>query len=379
MPAPLRVAMIIQSYIPRLGGAERQLRAIAPGLRARGVEVTIITRRYRGFAAFERIDDIPVYRMPIPGPKPVASLWFTLSALLLLRRLRPHLIHAHELLSPTTTAITAKRLWHVPVVAKVLRGGTLGDIAKLHRSKVSATRVPLLLQQVDAFAVISREIDRELAESGIPAERRHFIPNGVDTVRFAPLPSTGLAAERHTLRAALGMGRGPVTVFGGRLSAEKGLAGLVRAWPKVRACAADAELVILGAGDEEADLRAAAGEGVRFAGYVDDVVPYLQAADAFVLPSQTEGLSNALLEAMAAGLPAAATAVGGAPDVITHGENGLLVPPDDPNAMAEALGDLLRDPGARAGVGAAARERIQQEYSLPATVEKLLALYERLV
>ena len=374
MKAPLRVAMIIQSYVPRLGGAERQLRAVASRMAARGVELHIITRRYPGFAAFEHIDGIPVHRMPIIGPKPVASLLFTLSALLLLRRLRPNLIHAHELLSPTTTAIAAKRLWGTPVVAKVLRGGTLGDIAKLHRSKVSATRVPVLLSKVDAFVVISQEIERELEANGIPAERRHFIPNGVDTGRFAPLPT----AERQSMRDQLGMNGAPTAVFSGRLSAEKGLGGLVRAWPQVRATAPGAELVILGAGDEEADLRAAAGEGIRFAGYVENVVGYLQAADAFVLPSQTEGLSNALLEAMAVGLPVAATAVGGAPDVISHGKNGLLVPPDAPHEMAQTIGDLLRDPAAREALGAEARRRIECEYSLPVTVDRLLTLYERL-
>lgn len=374
MTPKLRVAMIIQSYLPRLGGAERQLRAVAQRMDACGLEIHIITRRYPGLAAFERIDGIPVYRMAVPGPKPVASLAFTLSALLLLRRLRPNLIHAHELLSPTTTAVAAKRLWGTSVIAKVLRGGTLGDLAKLKRGRQGRQRIAML-QQVDAFAVISQEIDRELAEAGIPAERRHFIPNGVDTERFSPLP----AEERQRLRAELGVGFAPLAVYSGRFSAEKGLAGLVGAWPRVRALAPGAELLLLGSGEEEAKLRAAAGEGVRFGGYVADVLPYLQAADAFVLPSKTEGLSNALLEAMACGLPAAATAVGGAPDVITHGVNGLLVPPDDPLQMAEALGGLLRDPALRARLGAQARVKVECDYSMDATVEKLLSLYERLV
>ena len=374
MTPKLRVAMIIQSYLPRLGGAERQLRAVAQRMAARGLGIDIITRRYPGLAAFERIDGIPVYRMPVPGPKPVASLLFTLSALRLLRKLRPDLIHAHELLSPTTTAVAAKRLWGTPVIAKVLRGGTLGDLAKLKRGGQGRQRIAML-QQVDAFAVISQEIDRELAENGTPAERRHFIPNGVDTERFAPLPEEA----RQRLRVELGMGSAPVIVYSGRFSAEKGLAGLVGAWPRVRVLTPGAELLLLGAGEEEANLRAAAGEGVRFGGYVADVLPYLQAADAFVLPSQTEGLSNALLEAMAAGLPAVATAVGGAPDVITHGANGLLVPPDDPLQMAEALGGLLCDPAARTRLGAQARQKVECDYSLDATVEKLLALYQRLV
>jgi hypothetical protein len=120
--------MIIQAYYPHVGGAEQQLMALVPLLQARGVEINILTRRYPGLNSFEIIGGAPVHRLPIPGPKAVASTIFTLSALPLLARLRPHLIHAHELLSPTTTAVAAKRLFGIPVVAKVLRGGTLGDI-----------------------------------------------------------------------------------------------------------------------------------------------------------------------------------------------------------------------------------------------------------
>jgi glycosyltransferase involved in cell wall biosynthesis len=101
----IRVAMIIQSYHPRVGGAERQLAALAPLLQAQGVDVHILTRRYAGLKSFEVIDGIPVHRLPIPGSRPVASLSFSLSAQPLLYRLKPNLVHAHELLSPTTTAV----------------------------------------------------------------------------------------------------------------------------------------------------------------------------------------------------------------------------------------------------------------------------------
>src|SRR5687768_17273455 len=172
MPPTIRVAMLIQRYHPHIGGAEQQLAALAPLLQARDIEVTVMTRRYPGLQPFETVKGVPVYRLPIPGPKPLASMAFTLFALPLLRRLRPDVIHAHELLSPTTTAVAAKRLLGIPVVAKVLRGGELGDLAKLKRKAFGQGRIRNFQKHVDAFVVISREIDAELAEIGaLPGQR----------------------------------------------------------------------------------------------------------------------------------------------------------------------------------------------------------------
>lgn len=375
MSKPLRVVMIIQGYYPRVGGAERQLADLAPLLQAQGVEVYVLTRRYPGLLPFEVVHGVPVHRLPIPGPKPVASLTFTLAALPLLGRLRPDIIHAHELLSPATTAVLGKTLLSVPVIVTLLRGGYLGDITKIKSRPGAALRLTLLRRCVDAFIAISCEIDAELAEIGIPPERRPFIPNGVDTERFAP-PSR---ETRRARRAALGLPDGPVALFIGRLVAEKRVDHLLDLWPGVRAAHPEAQLLVLGTGEEEAVLRRAAGAGVRFAGEVADVAPYLQAADLFLLPSATEGLSIALLEAMAAGLPAVVTAVGGAPDLIAHGENGWLVPPDDPGALRAAILALLDAPDRRTLLGRRARERVELEYALPIIASRLRSLYDRLL
>jgi glycosyltransferase involved in cell wall biosynthesis len=375
MNRPIRVAMIIQAYLPHVGGAEKQLAALAPLLQAQGVELHILTRRYPGMKPFESVNQVPVHRLPVPGPKPVAAFSFTLSALPLLWRLRPDVIHAHELLSPTTTAIAAKRWLRAPVVAKVLRGGQLGDIAKLKGKPMGQQRLTSCRRHVDAFITISQEIDRELAGLGVPPERRPFIPNGVDTGRFRPLAP----AAKQALRASLGLPRGPVVIFTGRLAPEKQVDQLLQIWPTVQASHAEALLLIVGRGEEEKALRQKAGPGVHFAGQVEDVAPYLQAADLFVLPSSAEGLSNALLEGMATGLPAVATAVGGAPDVIDHLENGWLVPPNHLPALQEALLELLSKPTQRTALGEAARQRIEQQYSLTSTAARLLLLYKTMM
>jgi glycosyltransferase involved in cell wall biosynthesis len=367
--------MIIQEYHPVLGGAQRQLAALAPLLRDRHIDLHILTRKYSGLTAYELIEGTPVHRLPVPGPKAVAALSFTLAALRLLRRLKPDVIHAHELLSPTTTAIAAKRMLNVPIAAKVLRGGSLGDLAKLERKPFGRQRITSSRRWVDRFITISKEIDRELAEVGVPVGHRIFIPNGVDPVRFAPLT----AVEKRARRVSMGLpDEAPITIFSGRLEMEKRIDQLISIWPDVRDVHPEARFLILGTGNEEAKLKQMAGPGVKFLGQVNDIAPYLQVADLFVLPSVTEGLSNALLEALATGLAAIATNVGGAPDVVEHGISGWLVLPDNSAQLRAAVLTLLSETDRRRDLGLKGRERVAQDYSLDETARRLQELYGQL-
>ncbi|RMF03428.1 MAG: glycosyltransferase family 1 protein, partial [Chloroflexi bacterium] len=161
-----------------------------------------------------------------------------------------------------------------------------------------------------------------------------------------------------------------------RLSPEKRVNQLLDVWPAVRAAHPAATLLILGTGPQESVLRQQAGDGVLFCGRVDNVAPHLQASDLFVLPSATEGLSNALLEALAVGLPVIATNVGGAPDVVEHGHGGWLIPPDQPEQLQEALVTLLADPFQCRQFGQLARLRIERDYALPAVAQRLRRLYD---
>lgn len=368
--------MIIQDYLPLTGGAERQLAALAPLLRELQVEIHIVTRRYAGLPAYELIDGLPVHRLPVIKPRSfLASLMFTLTAQPLLKRLQPDLMHAHGLFSPTTVAVAARRRLGAPVVAKILRGGRLGDIARVRRKLFGQSRIRLFRQQVDAFVTISREIDEELSNMGVSSEKRFFIPNGVDLERYQPV---GLA-QKQALRSSLGLPDGPIVTYTGRLVPEKRIDQLIAIWPSIRISHPDALLLLMGTGAEETRLRQAAGEGILFLGRVENVAGYLQASDIFVLPSAAEGLSNALLEAMATGLPAIATAVGGAPDLIDHCQNGWLVPPDRPVELQSALLTLLDNPTFRNNLGCQSRKKIVENYSLPATARHLRSLYDQLI
>lgn len=371
-----RVAMLIQRYLPHVGGAERQLQQLAPRLRDLGFDVHIITRREPGLLAFETIDDVPVHRMPSVGPKPLAATTFTTAALTTLKELQPDVVHAHEILTPAAIAIQSKKVNNHPVVVKLLRGGMRGDIYKLKRRPFWKSYLNSLMRSVDGFVTISREIDWELQALGVDLQKRFFVPNGVDTARYLP------ASEEHrqTLRASLSLPPlARIVIYAGRLVPEKRIDSLLKVWDQIRAQHVDAHLLILGNGAEGSRLRAMAGSGVQFAGQVDDAAPYLQSADLFVLPSSTEGLSNSMLEAMSCGLPVLATTVGGAPDVIEQDVHGCLIAPEDVDSLQAGLDALLSDQDRRFRLGAAARARIISDFSLDSVADRLSALYSRLL
>jgi glycosyltransferase involved in cell wall biosynthesis len=290
-----------------------------------------------------------------------------------LAALRPDVIHAYSLFSPSTAALLARAVSGVPVVVKVLRGGEGGEIERLERKPLARPRIDRIVRHVDRFITISEEIDASLARVGVPGARRIAIPNGVDVERFHPAGPE----ERRALRARLGLLGGPAVAWCGRLVPEKNVAGLLAVWRAVRVQHPESQLLVVGSGPEEAALRRVAGDGVVFLGEQSDVSPILRAADLFVLPSRTEGLSNALLEAMAAGLPVVATRAGAAEEMVRDGETGRLVPIGDDDALGRALCDLLADPD-RARLGAQARETVVARYALDGVVERLAALYGEL-
>ena len=372
---PINVAMIIQDYLPRLGGAEKQLAALAPLLKERGINIHVITRRYPGLRSYETIQGVPIYRLPILKTKALASFIFTISAIPVIRRLRPHIIHAHGLLSPTTTAVAAKRVFGIPVVSKSLRGGKLGDLARLINRPLGRQRFRMFKKQVDAFIAISNEIESELMENGIAPKRCVFIPNGVNLDEFQPIDEY----KKRLLRKQLQLPEKFLAIFAGRLEAEKRVEDLIQVWHYVRQQHTDANLLILGTGTQEERLKRIAKEGVLFRGVVDHVAPYLKTADIFVLPSIAEGLSNALLEALATGLPVVVTATGGTTDIVRHKVSGWLIRDYESKALLEGILAFLGDQALRENCAFEGRRYVTQNYALVNTADNLCKLYSNVL
>ena len=215
-----------------------------------------------------------------------------------------------------------------------------------------------------------------LRPRGRMARRTDVIPSGVDTERFRTREPRAQAKARLGVPAA-----SPVIGTVGRLEARKGTATLIEAAARLRAeRARDLIVMIAGDGPLRGELTALAtrlgiAEHVRMLGDCPDVREVLAACDVFVLPSHTEGMSNALLEAMAMERPVVATAVGGTPEVMGRDPAGLLVPAGAPDAMAGAIARFLDGPELAARLGGAARRRVEEHYGARAMVRRLEGVY----
>jgi glycosyltransferase involved in cell wall biosynthesis len=368
----IHVTMIIQEYLPLIGGAEKQLATLAPLLDERGVKISILTRQHPGLSRFEVIDGVPVYRLPMFKTKALTSMMFTVFALPVLKKLCPDVLHAHGLLSPTTTAVFAKQFLGTPVVSKPLRGGILGDLKRLTSSSLGRRRFKMIQSHIDKFITISNEIRDELVHQGIAPERCVFIPNGVKLDKFHPVSSE----QKEQMRKELGLPDGQLVIFIGRLEKEKRVEQLIQVWPQIQQQRPEASLLILGSGSQAKKLKGMAGNGILFGGSVANVAPYLQTADLFVLPSVAEGLSNALLEALAAGVPVLVTATGGTTDIVRHKTSGWLIQNFNTQTLA---GDILAFLGDRPLMESCAlegRNYVVQNYSVLNTAQNLSNLYQ---
>jgi glycosyltransferase involved in cell wall biosynthesis len=355
-----------------LGGAERQAYELSRALRARGHDVFVLTRRLGGQAAREEVGGVPVERLAAWGGGLLNSGVFFAACLARLLRGDYDVVHAHLAGSPALAAALAGRVVGRPAVVKLGGGKGIGEIALSAQSAAGRLKLACFGLLRPRFVAVAAELAAELAEHGLgPAE---VIPNGVDLERFRP-PAPG---EKEALRSGLGLGPGPVFLYMGRLAWEKRLPAFVTAFGRAAAGASPPpQLVAAGEGSERAGLEAAAraaGADLRILAPVPDPAPLYRAADVFVLPSVSEGLSNALLEALASGLPALGSRVGGTAEAVEDGVSGLLFD-GEPDPAAEApVRRLLADPGLRARLGAGARARAAA-YSLAEVAGRVEALY----
>jgi glycosyltransferase involved in cell wall biosynthesis len=254
-------------------------------------------------------------------------------------------------------AVVAARLLGVPCVVK-LHGSDINLIAKEPGPRrMTAWALP----QAARIVAVSRALADEAVAMGVDRDRVSIVMNGVDGDLFKP-------RDRVAARTQLELPDGPLAVYVGNLKPEKGVLDLGKAWPAVLRHVPNATLLVIGDGPlrgELASMTKPLGERVRLIPRqpLESVPSYLAAADILVLPSHSEGTPNVVLEALASGRRVVATSVGGVPDLITSHKLGSLVPPRDPDALAEALTLALREPydanevarlGARGGWAASA-------------------------
>ncbi len=381
---PLRVLMVVRLFYPWIGGAERQAHKLARELCARGIPVEIVTGWwFRGTPQREVLDGISVFRnhtlwdmFGIRGLRRFGGYLYLVTLLWYLWRRRAHydVIHVHGLNYHAAPAAFAARWWGRKVITKLANSGSASDIQKFRTGQqLPGARflLPTALR-CDRFIATNPTIRQELTAAGVSSEAIVELTNGVETESILPRSDYALHQPIRLL-------------FVGRLHRQKGLdvllaafASLIQQHPRL-----NLRLQVLGEGPLRESLMLLAFElgiasRVEWVGQTEQVMDYLQQADIFVLPSRAEGISNALLEAMACGLPVIVSKIPGNADVVEHGRNGLLFSVDDQSSLASALTLLLTRADLRERLGRAARQTVESRFSIGFIADRLVALYREL-
>ncbi len=378
----LSILMLCPAYYPHLGGLERQAHTLSRALVRLGCRVTVLTRHLDpALPRHDQLDGVQIWRLPSAARAGSKDWRFPLSLMAAVLRLGDQydVVHSHGMTWFLLGAVMARQFRRLPLLVKIPNVRDCG-IPGLQRRR-SGVWLLRLMQQADAWAVLSTESRHELIAAGFPAERIFFTHNGVDTEQFFPCP----AARKHQLRLELGLPvQRPLIVFAGRLLAQKGVADLLAAWPQVQqATATQPYLIICGDGPQRGELaervRAAGLTDLGFAGAVAQISDYYQAADLFVLPSYAEGNSNAMMEAMACGLPVVATDVGGSADLLGPQAAPWLLQPGDVAGLAHRLIKLLNDAALRQSIGMSLMQRMADHFSIESTARRYLECYRLLI
>jgi glycosyltransferase involved in cell wall biosynthesis len=351
------------------GGAERMLVSLVERLDAARYR-SIVCLPYRGWLRTE-LESRGFETIVLPQRGVADVRWFS-GVLQLIKEYRVALMHAHEFAMNTYGTL-------VSLVAGAPLIGTVHGknyYPERWRRRVAyrwvARRAVMVAVSEDLKGFLCRRL-------GICHQNIVTLYNGVDCDAYQPRTGASCA-----IRNELGLAGRPVIGTIGNLYSVKGQQYLLDAATLVTRAVPDATFVILGRGDlldmlKERARALGIEKRVMFLGYREDVAALLQAIDVFVLPSLSEGLPLALLEAMAAAKPLVATEVGGIPEVVVDGETGFLVPPKNPEALAEKILLLLTDAELARRLGRHARLRVEERFSIASMVRAYEALYARCI
>ncbi len=399
-----RVVVLTPYFRPIMGGVESNAERLARYLAAHGIGVRVLTKRITpDLPDREDVEGVRIDRIGPYGHRSAAGKWrfAPFAAQSLVRdRSTYDVVCCIDYRGTGVAALGARAITGHAVVFQAQTTGVLSgdnvDAALARRGIKPSGWLGRLVKwppraiygRGDAFACISRVIERETLAAGVPRDRVHFLPNAIDMSRFRPASDV----ERLALRQPLDLPPDAVVcLFVGRLSREKGLMDLMEAWRSVRQSDGAGNGVLLVAGPDmeahpwnvgpaarEFAVRHALSSSVRFLGSVDPVDPLLRAADVLVQPSHFEALGLSAVEALASGVPVIASAVGGLLDFMIDDDNGKLCPPNDPPALAASLRALIDDTGLRRRLATRARTSVLPEYDERVVFARFAALLHQL-
>ncbi|HVR31600.1 MAG TPA: glycosyltransferase family 4 protein [Acidimicrobiia bacterium] len=379
-----RVVMVVRLFSPWIGGMERQAHKLAAEMSRTGLaNVRIVTGRwFPGTAVEEIIDGVPIHRHAalygergVRGLRKLGAVAYMVSLFVHLVRTRRSysVIHVHGLSYHAAVCRLVSLVTRRPMIVKLANAGDASDIVKMGRGQhFPGTRFLLgLALGGDSYVALNPAISDELVRAGVPVDRIVDIPNGVEVPPHVD-SSSGTAAGELRL------------VYVGRLHAQKSLDTVLHAFAAARVSQVGAAVLdVVGDGPDRERLESivqteSLANAVRFHGSSDRVGDFLARADAFVLPSRAEGMSNALLEAMAVGVPGIVSAIPGNTSVVTDGLDGFVFEVGDSVGLATLLARLAADRSALERAGAEARATIKSRFSLEVIAARYRAEYDEL-
>jgi L-malate glycosyltransferase len=372
--AARRVCFVLDSL--NIGGTETQAVELARRLDPDKYAVTLVCLRARG-PLKERLDGSPVRLMefhPKGGMNSPRGIYQLLRFAVFLRRERFEILHAHDLWA-NLLGVTAAKLARVPVIISSQR-----DLSHLEFYASKGKRWLRMLQRNSDAVVTNAESIRDglVQQEGFAGTKVRVLYNGVDVHRF-------VCAQRHQSLVAGEFGDGKIVVLVGNMHTDvKGHPTLIAAAATVIREFPQTRFVLVGDGAMRAVFEQQVCEmglerNIAFLGRRNDVPEILASSDIAVLPSKAEGLPNAVLEYLAAGLPTIASDVGGNAEVLQNEETGLLIAPDNVDALAEALLKLLRNPGLAKQLGTNGRDFVSQHFSFERLIDRVDEMYTELL
>jgi glycosyltransferase involved in cell wall biosynthesis len=372
--------MISPQFRPMVGGYERAAERLSIELVERGHTVEVwAERRQVLWPRYEQMDGITIRRWWCHyshGYHTITSL-VGLTVRLLVHGWRFDIWHVHQYGVHAGLAVALGFVFRKPIILKMTSSSYMGVMKALENG-----RFPRLMKRlhrnVDAVVALTDETAADAESLGIPITRIHILGNGVDMRKFQPKTHQ----YQKTLRNQLQLNENLNVLFVGRLSPEKNVMGLLNAWALTIPLLSERwSLIIVGDGVQRDELREEAdrlciSDSVIFAGQQNNVADWLAISDIFVLPSDREGLSNSMLEAMAMALPVVVTSVSGTKELVEDAGTGIRVPIGDTKAFAEALVLLAGDYSMRTKMGGKGLSLVQTRFAVEKVAQMHEALYQ---
>jgi glycosyltransferase involved in cell wall biosynthesis len=327
--------------------------------------------------SLSKLSVIPELRREIQGWSDLKALF---RLIVLMREFRPHIVHTHTAKAGTLGRLAA-RLVRIPIVVHTYHGHVLHSYFSPIKTKLFLSIERRLARWTDRLLTVSEQVRSDLLTSGVGRpECFTVMPLGLD---LDPL----LTCEnlRGQLRTEIGIpAEAPLVGIVARLVPIKRHEWFLEAAAQVVQEFPTCQFLLVGDGERHQELRALVGQfhldgQVHFLGWRYDLARIYADLDVAALTSANEGLPVSLIEAMAAGRPVVSTRVGGVPDLVEDGKTGLLVPPDEPTALAEAICTLLSDPQRGQMMGQAGRARVHPSFSAARLLDDMDQLYTELV